>query len=57
MSETTYCEKLKGSRCVYPIGHGGASPCLGADTDQVLQDLLAIEPAQIAAWKAAKVLW
>jgi crotonobetainyl-CoA:carnitine CoA-transferase CaiB-like acyl-CoA transferase len=40
-----------------PVRHGGASPCLGADTDAVLHDILGIDPAQIAKWKAEKILW
>ena len=40
-----------------PIRHGGASPCLGADTEDVLQRILGVDPAQIAKWRAEKVLW
>ena len=40
-----------------PVRHGGASPCLGADTDEVLQRILGVDAAQIEKWKAEKVLW
>jgi formyl-CoA transferase len=39
------------------VRHGGASPCLGADTDVVLGTWLGAGAEELAAWKSAKVLW
>ena len=40
-----------------PICHGGASPCLGVDTDEVLGRVLGLAAAEIERLKAEKILW